>query len=319
VEPHVGVSGRLLDDASGRPVEGASVDLVWTGGVQLKRDSVRTTTDANGLFEFDVVANEIGDALVDFVVRPPSKPGYRVFGVTIAATVRGGEARVLAPWSNVPHLPDFGEAYRRGGARENIPNVDVEFRPTGGVAVAGLIGGVYRTRTNANGLFPLFGDQLKPLDVGDVIGDLTILLPDPPGPTVHRDYRVKATPEYRYAPRIHRVGAGPNLDYRLKVTNRQTGANVSGVRLDFVRTGGVPLDADTWTLTTDDQGNAHVPSRALQHGFMVGDLTITPPPPLPSYTRTGWQLPTFDTDSTPLGETFTVGPGASLSASRRSP
>jgi hypothetical protein len=309
VEPHVGMSGRLLNDTTGKPISNAAIDLLWAGGVRLERDSVRVVTDANGLFEIDVVAAEVGESVVNVAVQPPSAEGYRVIGLTLRAAIRGGEARVFPPWTNVPQLPDFGEAFRRGAGRENLANAEIEFRPTSGVALRNLPGGVWRTTTNGSGLFPLFGGAITPVDVGDVIGDLTIFLPPPLGASVHRNYRVKATADYQYAARIHRVGAGPSLEYRMTVKNRGNGTNVEGARVDFVRTGGIDIDPPTWSNVSDVGGNVLFTSRASERGIVIGNITVTPPAPFKSYTSVGRSFATFEADSNPVAPAIEVGLG----------
>src|SRR5205814_10414313 len=157
--------------------------------------------------------------------------------------MRGGDVVALPAWSSIPHANDFGEVRRRGGANETIANVVVEFRRTGGVTFNDLSSGVYDVTASATGFIPLFGDQLHPIDAGDLIGDLTIFLPTPPGPSVHRDYRVRSSPEFRHDAIITRIGAGPSLDYLIHVKERaRPDLGAEGVAVDFVRTLGLGID-----------------------------------------------------------------------------
>lgn len=309
VAPHAAVTGQILDDGSGRPVAGVVVDLIRTGGVLLERDSIRTKTDAMGLFGFDVGAERDGETVVTMVVRPPSGTSYRANGVVLQTTNRAAEARVMPPWSTVPHLPDYVEIHRRGAPGEALPGVEFEFKRTGGVDFQNLPSGVFRSAANASALAPMFGDAVRPSDAGVMVGDLTVFLPDPPGPSTYRGYRVTATPEFRYPARIYRLGAGPNLDYWVPVMNRgKPGTYVSGVRLDFQRTSGIEIDPPSWSQVSDAGGSVLFPARALQYGTVTGNVTVTPPAPWKSYTRT-ISLATFETDSTPFGPVIGVGPG----------
>ena len=213
VAPHAAITGQILDENTGQGVRGTIIDLVKTGGAAVLQDSSRTMTDANGLFSFDVEATEGGEILATIVVRPPNRPAYRAPGVRIPVTDRGGEARVLVPWSTAPSFPDFAEVVRQG-SNERMPFVDIEFRRTGGIELHAPADGVFRARTDASGFFLFFGGAMKPVDAGVLVGDLTIFLPDPPGPTTHVGYRVTATPEFRPPARLHSFGAGPSSPLR---------------------------------------------------------------------------------------------------------
>ena len=307
--PHVGIAGQLLNDTTGRPERGATMDFVRVGGTALESDSLRTTTDADGLFGFDVVASDTGGVTADIVVRPRSGPGYRARGVRIPTTTRGGDVFALPPWSSKPHVGDFGEVFRRGGANEVVPSVNIEFRRTGGVAFRDLPSGVYNTTTSASGFFALFGDQLSPIDAGEVVGDLTIFLPTPPGPTVHKDFRVTSSPEFRHAAIIHRIGAGPSLNYRFDVRQRaRPDLGAAGVSIGFQRTSGLAIDPPSWSVSTDDGGSAFFPARAPTAGVVTGNVTITPKAPWKSISLTGRQFPTFETDSFIVAADVRVGP-----------
>jgi hypothetical protein len=307
VAPRATVSGQLLNDTTGAPEVGATLDLIRVGGVGMTPDSVRATTDADGLFLLDADAAEIGDVVLDIVVRPRSGPGYRAHGITVRTTTRGGEAFVLPPWSTVPHLPDFAEIFRRGGAQETIGNVAIEFRRTGGVALRDLPGDVYSNTTTATGFVPLFGDQIQPVDAGDVIGTFTVFLPPPAGPSIEEGFRIRATPEFRRAAQIRRIGAGPSLNYLFQARRRaRPEVTVPGVILEFQQTSGPETTPAIWSVTTDAAGSAFLPARAQAEGTVAGQLTVRPPAPFTDYVTTK-QFPTFQSD-TIVVETIGVGP-----------
>lgn len=54
-----------------------------------------------------------------------------------------------------------------------------------------------------------------------------------------------------------------------------------GVRVRFVRTGGVKLESDTLVARSDSAGKFYFESRALEEGQVDGDLWIYPPDPIP--------------------------------------
>lgn len=297
VAPRAAVSGQILNDTTGQPERGATIDLIRVGGVGMLRDSIRTITDDDGLFLLSEEANEVGDVELVIVVRPRSGPGYRANDITLRTTTRGGEAFALSPWSSVPHLPDFAEIFRRGGAEETIGNVQIEFRRTGGVELRNLPGGVYTNTTTATGFVPLFADQIIPVDAGDVIGNFTVFLPSPPGPSVQRNFRIRATPEFRRAALIRRIGAGPSLNYLFQARRRaRPDIVLAGVTLEFQQTAGPVTSPSTWAITTDAAGNAFLPSRASTAGTVSGTLTVRPPAPFGQYVVTR-SFDTFEADS----------------------
>lgn len=75
---------------------------------------------------------------------------------------------------------------------------------------------------------------------------------------------------------------------------RETGAPVHGVTLDFVRTGGVELAADSVRTTTDGYGHFQLSVDASGIGEVVGDLVVRPPAPGQPYRISGLRLPTSD-------------------------
>ena len=297
VAPRVAVSGQILNDTSGRGEAGATIDFVRRGGVGMAVDSFRTMTDADGLFLLEGEAAEVGEVMAELAVRPRSGPGYRVHDMSIRTTTRGGEALALSPWSTVPHLPDFAEIYRRGGGEETLGNVRVEFRRTGGVALRNLSGGVFTRTTNATGLMPLFADQVIPVDAGDVIGELTVFLPTPPGPSVQPNFRIRATPEFRRAAQIRRVGAGPSLNYLFQARPRaRPEVTMPGVTIEFQQTSGPATAPSSWTVTTDAAGQAMLPARASAPGTVTGTLTVRPPAPFSTYSVSR-SFDTFEADT----------------------
>jgi hypothetical protein len=205
--PHVTIAGRLFDETTLTPVRAARIDFVRTGGVALARDSVRATTDANGNFLLVVQAGAEGTVTAEMVVRNPAgEPGtgleYRVLDLAFPTLRVPGDAHVLPPWSTVPSLPDVGQLVLAGVDPAALTGVQVEFRRTSGVAVQG--NDVFRTVTGASGIFPLFDRLVQPLDAGDVIGDLFV---DYQG-IVIRDFRVRATAEFRREVRLRIVDLG---------------------------------------------------------------------------------------------------------------
>lgn len=305
---HVSLSGRILDDVTGAPVAGVTVDLVRTSGVTLASDSTRTRTDADGLFTFTVPAATNGDAVVDVVVRGVALGSYRVRGVRLTSTQRRGDGRVLPAWSTWPRLPDLATVYRRGHPRTPLAGAQIEFQQTGGPPLQGLTDGVYRTSSGDDGWFLLFGSAVRPTEADEVVGDLVITHPALPRPAIHRDVRIPAQPVFRAAAALRTFGAGPSLEYHFAFNDRGTVTPVAGVRVQFQRTDGIRGTVESWEQVTGPDGRAVFEGYALDTGVMRGTLTVTPPSPFKAY-QVSVELPTFDHDTAQVFGVYGVGPG----------
>ena len=72
----------------------------------------------------------------------------------------------------------------------------------------------------------------------------------------------------------------PEASASAQVINHKSGAPVAGVRVRFVRTGGVETTGDTAYATTDDDGYFTLRLGSVYIGPVIGTLTFTPPAPL---------------------------------------
>jgi carboxypeptidase family protein len=136
--PEGGVEGRVVDDATGAPLEGADVRLADLGGatpsgllgqlMSRENTSVHARTDAQGAFRFERL--QAGE--YELTVRPPrtgadgvhyAPPGSRKVEVRENAVVRGIELRLL------PALAITGLARRTGG--EPLEGVEIVATPIG--------------------------------------------------------------------------------------------------------------------------------------------------------------------------------------------
>ncbi|HYC49752.1 MAG TPA: hypothetical protein VEB19_01460, partial [Gemmatimonadaceae bacterium] len=287
---------------------GLAVDMVRTGGAALTPDSVRDHTDAEGLFSFSVPATDAGNVTADVVVRGIELGSYRVRGLTLSASHRRGEGRVMPAWTTAPRLPDLATVFRRGHPRVPLSGAEIEFRRDGGAEVAGLENGVYRTTADESGFFLLFGGAVQPLEAGDVVGDVVIRHPSLPRPTVHENVAIAAQHVYRAAALLRTFGAGPSLEYHFAVSDRGNGVPLAGVPVTFERTSGLRSTVESWSQTTDAFGRVVFPGYPLDTGTMRGTLTITPPARWKTY-QTDVQLPTFLADGARLFGVYGVGPG----------
>jgi len=298
---HVGVQGRIVDDATGRGVGGARIQLVRTG---TDSASTFTSTDAEGNFQLDL-KGETGS--YDVVVAPPGLPPYRVQGLGLPSSTTPGEATVFQPWISVPSFGTAGELYFASNPSMLVPSGMFYFARTGGAQISGpgLSNGVYASNVISGRTVLLGGVNAASLD--DVIGDVTVQLPDPYGTTVLHNFHIK--PDYRFRSRgVLRFGVGPQLGWIMRIYNRATIAPVSGTTISFHRTGGIPTSAESFTAVTNSSGEFYVPILPLAKGTLIGDLTVQPPAPFNSYTTKGFQITTYDGDGNPFYMSLGVGP-----------
>ena len=300
-DAHVGLQGRIVDNATGRGVSGTRIQLVRNG---TDSASTSTSTDDAGNFQLDLRGNA---GSYDVVVSPPGLPAYRVQGLGLPSSTVPGEATVFQPWISVPSFGTAGELYFASNPNVLVPSGTFYFTRTGGAQISGpgLSNGVYAATISAGRTVLLGGVDAASLD--DVIGDVTVQLPDPYGTTVLHNFHIKA--DYRFRARgVLRIGVGPQLGWILRIYNRSTIAAVPGTTITFRRTGGIPTSAESFTAVTNSSGEFYVPILPLAKGTLIGDLTVQPPAPFNSYTTKGFQIPTYDGDGNPFFMSLGVGP-----------
>jgi hypothetical protein len=202
------ITGRILRDANAEPVAGARVDFVRVSGVALDLDSSRTVTDAEGLFTLRVEAQTSGLVTGEIVIRgAPGDPepfGYRILDQTLRAFSDVGDANVFPVWSTEPSAPDIAMLVSSTVPAASLAGVAVEFRRTGGVALRE--GNVFTTVSRPDGVFELFDRRVRPVDAGEIVGDLFI---DLNGGVTITGVRVLATPEFRRNAGLRLVSVDP--------------------------------------------------------------------------------------------------------------
>lgn len=307
IPARVAVVGRVIDDSTGKPVSGIPIDFIRTGGVALERDSVRVVTESNGTFSVEIASVGSGTVVADIVVRPPGEPSYRRRAHSFVTSTIRGEAAVLPTWSTKLSLPDLAIVYRRDGAREQMEFTGIYFKRTGGAKVSGLTDDAFYAVTDGSGYARLFGGLVTPLEDGEVIGSLEIVLPPPLG-TMHQDVRIPVRPEYRAPAQVRFFGAGPSLNYHFAFASRGNGLEIPGVAVSFKEDSGIAISSPTWSRTSDATGRVAFPARPETYGTAYGRLTITPPSPWKAYAR-DVALPAFDSDDAQLYGVYGVGPG----------
>ena len=213
--PYLAAAGQIVDRTSGAGVDGARIDVVRMGGIDVQPDSVSASTTSGGFWRVEFSTATEGIVVVDVQVSPPDAPAYRLRGLPFTTRRNGGDANLNATWVTRPYFNYAGELFLRGTVDERIQNRPVEFRITGGVRTfgTGVRDSVFRASTDAGGRIELFpkteNGGLLPLGAEDLIGDLTVFLAEPLAPSVIRD--IHLSPSYMYfdVGRIARYAVGP--------------------------------------------------------------------------------------------------------------
>lgn len=300
--PRVAVQGRIVDVNTGRGVSGARIYLVRTDAPS--RDSGSVVTDGEGNYQVEVGT---GTGTFDVGVSPVGLTAYQVHGLKLESSTRTGAGHVLGVWVATPVFGVAAElVYRTSGLP--VLGGTVSFRRTGGVSISGPNGanGVYTSSVDGTGRVSLLSG-VTANGADDVIGELTISLPDVQGVSVIPGVHVR--PSYEFRPRdVLRLAVGPELSWILKIYDRATVTGVPGTTVSFRRTGGIRTSPETFTATTNKDGDFLVPLVPLAFGTVVGDLTVQPPPPFRSYVKTGIEFTTFDADGVRYLPGLGVGP-----------
>jgi hypothetical protein len=300
--PHAGAQGRIVDNHTGRGVGGTRIDLVRVD--VSARDSTSTSTDADGNFQLQLPG---GGGTFDVVVSPKGLPSYRVKGLALRSSTTPGDANVLPPWVSTPTFGIAGELYYSSNTSVLVPEGVFYFQRTGGVQIAGpaLVDGLYTAFISGGRVALLSGVNAAGLD--DVVGDATIVLPDPFGATILHNFHI--TPSYLFRPRnVQRFGVGPQLGWIVHVYDRATVAPEPGTTVTFQRTGGIATQPESFTAVTNTSGDFYVPIVPLAKGTVIGDLSVQPPAPFNGYVLKNYHIPTYDGDGNPVFTSLGVGP-----------
>jgi hypothetical protein len=212
---YLAATGRIVDKASGAGVDGARIDVVRRSGIGVAQDSLSALTSAGGFWRVEFDAQSSGTLLADIRVTPPGAAGYLVRNFPLTTRLHGGDANINESWVTTPYFNYAGELFLNGTADDRIQNRPVEFRITGGVATRGtaVVDSVYHSATDVGGRVELFPQResggLLPLGSEDLVGDLTVYLPAPLGPSVIRGVHLTPTYVYFTTVGILRYAVGP--------------------------------------------------------------------------------------------------------------
>lgn len=302
VDPYVEFIGVLFDRRDGRPLAGAHLTILRTGGVAVSApDSVEFTADNDGRFYYETRAAEPGWMTADLVVRAPSLPRvYRLSGVGFEATYLDRIPEVAGAWRIGAGLPYVGVLFRRGSLIVSA-GIEVEFQRTGGIAADP---DTFVVVTNADGAFSLV---TTPLADGVLVGDLIVR---PPPPAVAETIQAIRMQTVDTEPLIlfGVWGYGYGILYGSQLWLRGTEGPAVGLDVEFRRTGGIAITPDNIVTRTDSAGRFPLAASAAGAGQVVGDLTVRLPAPLPPTVIPGVSIATFASDEMRFLGYWGVGP-----------
>ena len=287
--PQVSFNGRVLDDRTGRGVGGVEVSFTRTGGVALRSDGARASTDADGFFRLGAEAQEPGVVEGTIALRPSGpQSGYAIPGARFETAQTRGAGRVLPTFLLEPRISFIGELQDlRGGGR--VTYGDVIFIRRGG---ARLARDTVRTSVDPSGRFYMY---MPALDGGDATGEIVVA-----NSSLSREYRFDATlpvlVNYRL-PQLDRIWAvGTSLYVSGVLTYAGGSRPVAGATVEFRRTGGIPLRPGQHTSDTNAEGVFTLaPLPADQSpGEVVGELVARLPGVAAPYTFANVRIPTLD-------------------------
>jgi hypothetical protein len=173
------------------------------------------------------------------------------------------------------------------------PGVVVDFVRTDGVA---LDADSARVLTDAQGRFRL---EIPASVTGEVVGELVIHSPSAGVPPTREKVQMRAG---RSPGDILFLGRWtvpyPHLPYEAGFYYRGSNRPAAGIEVEFRRTGGIPVEPDTFRATTDSWGNVKLRPLTATAGEVTAELVVFPLPPNRPFTITDLRLRTFTTGRT---------------------
>jgi 5-hydroxyisourate hydrolase-like protein (transthyretin family) len=271
--------GVLVRGFDGAPAEGIRVEFERTGGGLMEPGLIVAHTDSAGRYRLVADADP---AQVEGTLRfffGDALPVDSVTGVLLSSTRSSRDLRHLGtrviPY---PHFETVGNVFYRATG-EPARGVEVEFRRTGGVRV---VPEVHRVTSDSFGNFSL---RLGALELGEVVGNLTIRPAAPLASRTVENLRFSSTLAPTGNTLVGRFGIGPHLSYLGRVVWNDTGAGAADIEVEVRRTGGIDVDPGSYVTRTNSFGVFNLDPRPLAPGGVTFQLV---------FQRTGAQPATYD-------------------------
>jgi hypothetical protein len=198
-EPRVVLNVQMVDAVTGAGAGGVRVLAVRSGGIELASDSMFAISDARGHWRIEQVAASEGEVELAVTVSPADAAPYTVSGLRVPTVHRSGDAGLVQRWVTRPWFPVSGLPVALEAPQQRFPEIQVEFRQTGGPPLIGpgIVAGRYRTTTDSYGFFQFFRFQAFGTALEPVTGDLIFRLPMPYGERVATGVSVSPTHIFR--------------------------------------------------------------------------------------------------------------------------
>lgn len=286
---------RVLRRGTTGGVAGATVIFRRTSGARVRSEVVSTVTNSEGYAPLPMEPVERGNIVGMLEIRAQGVP-TTVFADVSIPTVDDDEARLAGNFSIGVQLLSVVEMYRRTSFRPLI-GVPYTFTPKSG-ALTAPISGV----TNVLG----YAEVKAPLPTeGKVTGTLAVQARAGGPSELFEDLVVEGFADDSIR-RIAYLGVGPSALYGGALQALDGFVPLVGVKVEFRRRGGVPMETDVFETTTNEIGVFRMFPAPLEDGEVMGDITFRLPPPYRDTTFTDIRFPTFRSDNTRFGRLFRV-------------
>lgn len=195
-----------------------------------------------------------------------------------------------------PHLTYEGRVIGHF-TKAGVPGTRVEFRRTGGVA---LERDTVSVTAGEGGRFVF---SVEAAEAGTVTGDVAVDAPEPYGAYVVRGLTLSTVSTGGDGRFLSTWVADPFEDLQWELRRRSDRQLVKGARVEFRRTGGVPIFQQPYVTSTDDGGRFRLRVSSPELGIARGDLLFTPAGRTDVWTVPGIEIGTLyeDRDSRVLG------------------
>jgi hypothetical protein len=286
--PEVSATGQFIERRTGSPVANVRVAFVRRSGIDLISDTATASSDADGHFTLRVGSIYNGVVQGDLLVTPPAPyQPYTVSGVQLETSRVRGDGEVLGRLVVNPYVLLVGHVRDRKTLTPLV-GASVTMRRTGG----GVLEAAERTFTTDHG--------------GQFSWEPAVIQPA----AVQVEFEIRAEGYVRpfVVPRtlqmLHRdnqmnfviIPVGYGLAYSASTGRRGSGDQPAGLKVQFVRTGGIQVQPSQVEITPDPAGNFAISVEPLAEGTVLGQLRILPPPPFAPET-VSVRLSTSDDDT----------------------
>ena len=280
------------------PAADVAMEFRRTGGVAISPERITGRSSADGRFELRPAVTDSGALIGDLTVFPAVGSPRTIPNIRLQ-TFESGELRLGGVFGYGPALRFALELWTYDRLQP-APNVAVEFRRTGGVAI---FPERISASTGADGRF-----EISPsvADSGLLLGEIAVF-PSVGPPRVIPNVRLQTVENgdlrfggiYAFGPALRYVGE----------VQRQDGTAVPGVQVMWTQTSGIPASPTTFTVVTDQNGRFPLTLVPSLDGEVVGTVRLVPPSPWAAgtqFTFHNLRLNTFESGDLRLAVTYRI-------------